>query len=85
LEVLAAEDPVLLEAANPVGKDGSVRFDADANERRESAIVRRLLKAGPVAVIVLGGGHDLSDNVPFGCEYIRLQTRRHRDAAAAGK
>ena len=60
-----------------------MRFDPDANERRETAIVGKLLKAGPVAVIILGGEHDLSDNVPTSCEYIQLQTNRHRDAAGS--
>lgn len=79
--VLACEDPKLIKAANPVGKGGSVRFDAAVNEWRESAIVEALLKGRSVAVVVLGGAHDLSDNVPSDCEYVRLQTNRYREIA----
>lgn len=53
--VLAPEDTALLEAANPVGKDGSVRFDAAANKRRETAIVKMILKDRSVAMIILDG------------------------------
>lgn len=79
-EVLPIEDGELLEAANPVGNDGTVRFDGETNERREDAIVRKLLKAGPLSVVVLGGGHDLSDNVPEDCEYVRIVTKQYRRA-----
>lgn len=79
-EVLPIEEDELLEAANPVGNDGTVRFDAEANERREDVIVRKLLAAGPVAVVVLGGGHDLSDNVPEDFEYVQVVTKQYRRA-----
>jgi hypothetical protein len=79
-EVLPIEDDEVLEAANPVGSDGTVQFDPEVNERREDAIVRNLLSAGPVAVVVLGGGHDLSDNVPEDCEYVRVVTKQYRQA-----
>jgi len=39
-------------------------------------IVDELLADGPV-VVVLDGGHDLSDNVPADCEYVRLATERY--------
>lgn len=67
-DVLPIEDDELLEDANPIGSDGTVRIDVEANERREDAIVWRLLRAGPVSVVVLGGVHDLSDNVPADCK-----------------
>ena len=45
-------------------------------EAREDAIVKRLLKQ-PVSVVVLGGAHDLSDNVKrmAGVEYIRVEVK----------
>lgn len=41
-------------------RDDRVAFEGPANDAREAAIVRRLLSAGPLAVVVLGAGHDLS-------------------------
>ena len=35
------------------------------------------------AVLVLGGAHDLSDNVPEGCQYIRVGTKAYE--AMTGK
>lgn len=81
LEVIPTEDAEALEAANPV-KDGKVQWDEDADERREDAIVRNMLAGeSPVAVLILGGGHDLSDNVErIGggeVEYVRVQVKAH--------
>lgn len=59
LEVRAAEN-----AADPL-KCGRVQFDAAAMERRESARTCWRLPP-PVVVLVLGGEHDLRDNVPAG-------------------
>ena len=36
-------------------------------------------------VIVLGGAHDLSDNVPADCEYIRITTNQYRAVAIGGE
>ncbi len=86
LEVHGAEDAEALEAANPI-RDGRVTdFDEAANQRREDAIVRNVLASkSPVAVLVMGGGHDLSDNVErIGggtVEYVRVQVKAHRKAA----
>lgn len=83
LEVIPAEDAHALEAANPV-KDGKVQYDEAANERREDAIVRNVLASeSPVSVLVMGGGHDLTDNVErIGgqVEYVRVQVNAHRKA-----
>lgn len=61
--LLPAEDSEAFEAANSVQSDGSVEFDIKANERREDAIVRNLLKGSRVVVITLGKDHDLQDNI----------------------
>jgi hypothetical protein len=58
--VLPLDDAALLDAANPVRADGSIKADASAIAKREQAMVSHALKAGPVAVIVCGGSHDLA-------------------------
>lgn len=76
-EVLPAEDEIAYEQANPLTDDGELRFDGRANDARQAAIVRRLLDGGSLAVVVLGGDHDLSDQVRQlrggRCEYIRVR------------
>ncbi|QDT95639.1 hypothetical protein [Gimesia aquarii] len=74
--LLPAEDLEAMEAANPVRDDGKIVFDKEADERREDAIVRNLLKGSGVVVIVLGEDHDLRDNLKRlgpGVKYIRLK------------
>jgi hypothetical protein len=85
--VLPIENDAPFEAANPVGKDGSVTLDAKKNERREDAQVRNLLKGGPLVVVVLGGAHDLTDNIirlaDEKCRYVSVTT--HGFEAASGE
>lgn len=70
--VLPAEDEAAFEAANSVA-DGGVKFDAAANDAREAAMVRRLAESGPLAVVVLGAGHDLSKHAKNqSCDYIKV-------------
>lgn len=59
--VLSLENAEAFEAANPVGKDGKIRFDEAAEEKREDEMVKILMKGKKVSVVILGGGHDLSD------------------------
>ncbi|QDV53686.1 hypothetical protein [Gimesia fumaroli] len=82
--LLPAEDAKAFEAADPVRADGTVVFDKKADEAREDAIVRNLLKADGVVVITLGGAHDLSDNLKRlakGCKYERVAVPKHRGVA----
>jgi len=83
-EVLPAEDDVPFEAANPVGKDGTVAIDLEKNEQREDAQVQNLLKGGPLVVVVLGGAHDLADNIERladqECRYVSVTTRAYAAA-----
>ena len=47
---------------------------------RDRAIVKRLLAAGPLAVVVLGGGHDLASEVlrqGRNVEYLRVEVTRY--------
>jgi hypothetical protein len=76
--VLPAEEAEAYKAANPL-KDGKIVFDEKANEAREDAIVRRVLAVpARTELLVLGGFHDLSDNVPDDCEYIRVAVKAYR-------
>lgn len=75
-EVLPAEDEIAYEQADPLTDDGELRFDTPTNDARQAAIVRRLLAGGSLAVVVLGGAHDLSEQIRrLGggrCEYLRV-------------
>lgn len=77
--VLPLEDADVHAASNPVNEDGSVTLDQEKIEAREDAQVRLLLDGWPVAVIILGGAHDLSDNVERlsggTAEYIRVEVK----------
>ncbi|MCR9230465.1 MAG: hypothetical protein NXI29_05590 [bacterium] len=80
--IVPAEDSKAMEAANPVQPDGTVVFDLKAAHAREDAIARNLLKAEGVAVIILGGGHDLTDNIKRvggSCKYERVTVPRYKD------
>lgn len=61
--VLPLENAEAFEAANPVGKDGKIRIDESAEEKREDEMVKILVKGDGICVIVLGGGHKLTDNL----------------------
>ncbi len=82
-DVLPLEDAEALERAKPVTPSGGVKLDPQKIEVRHEAQVKLALKNGPVAVIVLGGAHDLTASVRrFGgekCEYLRLTTKRFRE------
>lgn len=78
--VLPAEEAEAYKAANPL-KDGKFVLDEKANEAREDAIVRRVLTGtARNQILVLGGAHDLSLNVPDDCEYIRVAVKAYRKA-----
>ena len=84
-DVLPLEDEEPLNAANPVTADGQVRFDALKLQARHDAIVKNVLKEGSFGLMILGGDHDLSENVRrLGrgrYEYVRVTTKRYREAA----
>jgi hypothetical protein len=71
-EVLPLDDADLLAAAGP-DKRGAI--DADAAARRERAMVKNAFSAGPVAIIVWGGSHDLTAAIRAmgaDAEYVRV-------------
>jgi hypothetical protein len=68
----------LLEKAKLVRPDGKIRLDPAAIDRRRDGHVRAVLDKGPVGLIVLGGAHDLAEQVrrhSKTCEYIRVWVR----------
>lgn len=72
-EICAAEDETAWERAE-VEAVGHLIFDGPANDAREADIVQRLVRSGPLSIIVLGGDHDLSKHgrsIPD-CEYLRV-------------
>jgi hypothetical protein len=77
LEVFPADDAESLELANPIQGD-TVQLDSAAIERRENAVVEKLRAGGTVIILIMGGGHDLSDNVPSDWEYLRVVTEQYR-------
>jgi len=80
-EVLPVEDHELLDAANPITSDGQVRFDAEKVKARRDAIVKNVLKSGSFGLMILGGDHDLTENVmrvgEGKCEYLRVTLKRY--------
>ena len=84
-DVLPLDDERLLDAARPVSPDGMVRFDPGKVAAREAGIVETAMRHGPVAVVVLGGAHDLTEQARRvggrTCEYIRVTTRRYAEVA----
>jgi len=48
-------------------------------------MVKLMLVGRKTAVIVLGGAHDLSNNISADCEYIRITTNQYRAVAIGGE
>lgn len=81
VKILPVEDREAWENANPLKGDGAVILDEEAIEARQDAQVKKMLDHGPLALVILGGGHDLSDNIkrlPNDCQYIVVTTKSHR-------
>ncbi|WP_298865474.1 hypothetical protein [uncultured Gimesia sp.] len=80
--LLPAEDSKAFQAANPFLPDGKIVFNKKADKAREDAIVRNLLKGNGVVVIILGGAHDLSDNLERlakGVKYTRVAVSKYKE------
>ena len=60
------------EQADPL-KDGIVVLDEKVIERRQDVIVN-VLTANNVSLVILGGAHDLANNLPADVEYCRVTT-----------
>jgi hypothetical protein len=84
-EVLPIEEYEAKRAACLISADGKYRIDPEAMERREDAIVKNLLNVEAMSVVVLGGAHDLTDNLGRlaggCCRYIRVETNAYHEAS----
>lgn len=81
-DVLPTETVESLKAGAPFDANGDIVLDEKQIEEREDVIVEHLFKGGPVSVIILGGAHDLSNNLSDDSEYIRIETKAYRDQMA---
>lgn len=79
-DVLPLEDHATWAAADPT-KIG-FEFGGTANAAREREMARRLKAGGAVVVVILGGGHDLADDLP-GCRLEKIVPEAYR--AAVGR
>jgi hypothetical protein len=76
-DVLPLEDDKALDDAAPIqtGNQG-IRFDAEKVAARRKAMADRLPKEG-MALVVLGGSHDLRPYLPPGTLYVRVTMRSY--------
>lgn len=70
-EIAPLDDFALLLRSFPL-KDGEFKIDERAMEKREDFMVKTALRGGPIVFVLLGRGHDLSDNVPAGVRVWRV-------------
>ena len=82
-EVLPLDDAKVLKEAYPLTADGKITLDAKAIEARQDAQVRAMIDKGPFALCILGGAHDLADNVKRlaggRCELVVVETAKVRE------
>ena len=69
--VLPLDDKELLEAANPIREVDHVLTYEKANQKREDFMARQVLSGSSPVVIVLGAGHDLTNNLAWQTESFR--------------
>lgn len=85
-DVLPLEDESAYAAANPVGENGTVEFDAERNEKWEDAQAKNLLAKQGVVVVILGGAHDLTDNLrrlgDGDVQYVQVETKAYSRAVS---
>jgi hypothetical protein len=82
---LPLDDAKLLDPAKPRLHNGQVAPNQAAKAARQDAMAKALVKAGPVAVAILGGSHDLTDALnrqgAAGVEYLRVSVRAYKELA----
>jgi hypothetical protein len=83
LDVLPVEDRGVFEAASPFKSSAGLDDVSQMTELRESCMVNHLIHDGDATFVILGGLHDLSNNVPDECEYVRIETRRYAELMSA--
>jgi hypothetical protein len=66
----------------PLDAAGKLRDVSDSDiEKRENLMMRQLKDHKGVAIVVLGGAHDLSNNVPAGVKLIAITVKCYRQAS----
>lgn len=66
----------------PLDAAGKLRDVPDSDvEKRENLMMRQLRDQSGVAILVLGGAHDLSNNVPAGVKLIVVTVKGYREAS----
>lgn len=73
--MLPLDDEKALEEAKPKLVGGKFTFDPQKVTVREEAMVKNAFSEGPVSVVILGGGHDLTVKLAKDCRYVRITTR----------
>lgn len=83
LAIKSCEDFTLFSDCNPFDEDGKPREVSEKTlEARESFIVKHILTSkDKVSVVILGGAHDLSDNVPKGVRLIEVTVKEYAKVA----
>ncbi len=80
--VIPLENSAAFKSANPIGENGKIKVNQEAEEKREDEMLKILRKGQGMSVIVLGGGHDLTDNLERMkldlVQYIRVATNRYK-------
>jgi len=83
VEVLPLDDEERLEQAKPP----KGKLDPAKVEARHDAQVKAALDSGPCALLILGGGHDLTASVrrlgKGKVEYVRVTTSRYKEFAGS--
>jgi hypothetical protein len=78
-ELLPLDDAKLLEEAKPIDPAGRFHLDPAKLSARHDAQVQAALKGDAFALVILGGAHELTDNVRRYagglCEYVRVTSR----------
>jgi hypothetical protein len=74
VEVLPLDDEKALNEAKPKQVGGKFTFDPEKVRVREEAMVRNAFTRGPVAVVILGGAHDLTQKLAD-CRYARVTVK----------
>jgi hypothetical protein len=75
-QMLPLEDAKRHQEAKLV-KSGKIVVDPEKIRRRREAMVKNVFDRAAVGVIVLGGSHDLSEQLPKDAEYIRVFLRSY--------
>lgn len=85
-EVRPLEDAELLAAADPRRTDGTAAFNEVGQWQRDQAIVKRLLQCTEsVAIVILGGSHDLTSELSASDRPVRYLMVGVRAYEAAGQ